>query len=76
MVRILIRGVYMFKIKAMVHSKNALDEVTILHVWDYNNVEAEYKGIHCSAIFNPFVSLYYVDDVYGVKKGGGKNDIQ
>ena len=56
----------MFKIKAMVHSKEALDEVTILEVRDNNNVVAEYQCKKCTAIFNPFSGYYYVDDIYGV----------
>jgi len=56
----------MFNIKAFVHSKNALDEVTILEVRDNNNVVAEYQGKKCTAIFNIFTGLYYVDDLYGV----------
>lgn len=55
----------MFKVKAMVHSLQALDEVTILSEKDCNNVIAEYKGVKCTAIFNPFSGYYYVDDIYG-----------
>jgi ribosomal protein S27AE len=56
----------MFKIKAQIHSLNAKDEVIILHEKGCNDVVAEYQGKRCTAIFNPFVSLYYVDDIYGV----------
>lgn len=56
----------MFKIKAQVHSLQAQDEVTILHEKNNNDVIAEYNGKRCTAIFNPFVCLYYVDDIYGV----------
>lgn len=56
----------MFKIKAQVHSLQAQDEVTILHEKGNNDVIAEYNGKRCTAIFNPFVCLYYVDDLYGV----------
>jgi hypothetical protein len=31
-----------------------------------NQYLADYNGIICTAIFNPFVGRYYVDDVYGV----------
>lgn len=55
-----------FKTKAMVHSLNDLDEVTIISEDGPNNVVAEYKGKRCTAIFNPFSGFYYVDDVYGV----------
>lgn len=56
----------MFKIKAQIHSLQAQDEVTILHEKGNNDVIAEYNGKRCTAIFNPFVCLYYVDDLYGV----------
>ena len=56
----------MFKTNAMVHSLKAQDEVAILHENGCNDVIAEYKGKRCTAIFNPFSGLYYVDDVYGV----------
>ena len=56
----------MFKIKAQVHSLQALDEVVILHENGPNDVIAEYKGKRCTAIYNVFVGLYYVDDKYGV----------
>jgi len=56
----------MFKTKAMVHSLKARDEVTILHENDYNDVVAEYKGKRYTAVFNLYLGLYYVDDIYGV----------
>jgi hypothetical protein len=59
-------GTIMFKAKAIVHTLHAQDEVTILHERNSNDVVAEYKGIRCTAIFNPFVGLFYVDDLYGV----------
>ena len=55
----------MFETKAMVHSLKDLDTVTIISETDNNNVIAEYKGQRYTAIFNPFVCLYYVDDIYG-----------
>lgn len=56
----------MFKIKAMVHSKNNFDEVTILRENGNNDVTAEYKGKVCTAIYNIFNGYYYVDDIHGV----------
>ena len=50
---------------AMIHSKKDTDTVTIISHKDNNNVIAEYKGQQYKAIFNPFVCLYYVDDIYG-----------
>lgn len=43
-------------------------EITVLDKPD-PNVNAyivEYRGIKCSAIFNPFTCCFYADDVYGV----------
>ena len=56
----------MFTIKAQVHSLQSQDEVIILHEKNNNDVVAEYNGKRCTAIFNPFVNLFYVDDIYGV----------
>lgn len=56
----------MFTAKAMIHSLKALGEVTILHEKNSNDVIAEYKGKRCTAVYNPFVGLYYVDDIYGI----------
>lgn len=56
----------MFKTKAQVHSLKAQDEVIILHEKGSNDVVAEYQGKRCTAIYNVFVGLYYVDDIHGV----------
>jgi len=56
----------MFKTKAMINSLQARDEVTILHQNGSNDVVAEYKGKRYTAVYNLFVGLYYVDDIYGV----------
>ena len=56
----------MFNTKAQVHSLKDQGEVTILHENGPNDVIAEYQGKRCTAIYNPFVGLYYVDDIYGV----------
>ena len=53
------------KTMAMVHSLNAMAEVTIISENGNNNVIAEYNGIRYTAVYNPFNGLYYVDDVYG-----------
>jgi len=54
-----------FTAKAMVHSLKSQDTVTILHEKSNNDVIAEYNGQRYTAIFNPFVCMYYVDDIYG-----------
>ncbi len=56
----------MYKTNAMIHSLKAQDVVTILHEKNNNDVIAEYKGKRCTAIYNPFVGLFYVDDIYGI----------
>ena len=56
----------MFKTKAMIHSLKSTDEATILHEVSNNDVVAEYKGVRCTAVYNVFVGLFYVDDIYGV----------
>lgn len=58
----------MFETKAMVNSVQGLADVTILEKVGDNQYHAKYKNLICTAIFNPFVGLYYVDDVYGVVK--------
>lgn len=54
------------KVQCMIHSLSAMDEATIVFMRGNNNVVAEYKGKRCTAVYNPFVGLFYVDDVYGV----------
>ena len=36
------------------------------NAWGTNDYLAEYNGVKCHAIFNPFVGRYFVDDVYGI----------
>jgi hypothetical protein len=55
----------MFKATAMIHSLKDTAEVSILHENGCNDVIADYNGQRCTAIFNGFVCLYYVDDIYG-----------
>ena len=53
--------------KAKIHSLDgAFDTVTILEEQGNNHVVAEYKGKKCTAVYNPFICCYFVDDVYGV----------
>ena len=60
------------KVQAYIHSlkdiktdTNHLGEATIIEKIGDNLYSAEYNGTKCTAIFNPFVSRYFVDDVYG-----------
>ena len=52
-----------------IHSLNgALAKATIVEKVGDNNYIAEYNGVRCTAIFNPFAGQFYVDDKYGVIK--------
>ena len=52
----------------MVHSINDIKEVEIIEKRGDNDYLAKVGDVVSTAIFNPFVGLYYVDDVYGVVK--------
>ncbi len=56
------------KVSAMVHSKNAVEEVELLEKTGDNAYLVKVGNVTCTAIFNPFVGLYYADDKYGVVK--------
>lgn len=59
----------MRKIQARIHSLGGqFAEVTIVSEKSCNDVIVEYRGIRCTAIYNPFVCCYYVDDIYGIIK--------
>lgn len=52
-----------------IHSLNgALAKATIVEKIGDNKYIAEYNGVRCTAIFNPFAGRFYVDDKYGVIK--------
>ena len=60
------------KVEAYIHSlkdrktdRNVLGEAEIIKAIGDNLYLAEYNGVRCTAIFNPFVSRYFVDDLYG-----------
>ena len=60
-----------------IHSQDgALSEATILQKLGDNDYLAEYNGVRCHAIYNPFVNRFYVDDKYGVikDKSPGRDD--
>lgn len=54
------------KVNAMIHSLGDTAEVDIIEKTGDNQYVADYNGVKCSAIYNPFVGLYYVDDKFGV----------
>ena len=50
-----------------IHSlEGELRNATIVEKVGDNKYIADYNGVKCSAIFNPFVGEFYVDDKYGV----------
>lgn len=54
------------KVRALVHSTNTVKEVTLIEKTDDNKyIVITDSGVLCTAIFNPFASLYYADDLYG-----------
>ena len=55
------------KEKMHIHSQNGeLQEAAILKRLGDNDYLAEYNGVRCHAIYNPFVNKFYVDDKYGI----------
>lgn len=56
------------KVSAMVHSKNAVEEVELLEKTGDNAYLVKVGNVICTAIFNWFTGLYYADDKYGVVK--------
>ena len=59
----------MRKIQARIHSLGgSFDEVTIISENGCNDVIVDYRGIRCTAIYNPSVCCYYADDIYGIIK--------
>lgn len=56
------------KVKGMVHShkKEGPKDVLILGEFGENQYVAEYNSVKCTAIWNVFNGLYYLDDVYGI----------
>ena len=69
---------YLIKVKE-IHSlkqgeTHVLGEATILKRIGDNDYLAEYNGVKCHAIFNPFAGRYFVDDVYGVIRSSPDRD--
>ena len=59
---------FIHSLKDHEHDRNVLGEAEIIECIGNNLYLAEYNGVRCTAIFNPFVSRYFVDDVYGIVK--------
>lgn len=60
---------YIHSLKDHEHDRHVLGEAEIISRIGDNQYLAEYNGVRCTAIFNPFAGAFYVDDVYGVQKG-------
>ena len=59
---------YIHSLKDRVHDRHVLGEAEIIKKIGDNLYLAEVNGVHCTAIFNPFVNRYFVDDVYGIQQ--------
>jgi hypothetical protein len=59
---------YIHSLKDKENDRHVLGEATIIEKTGDNQYLAEYNGVKCTAIYNPFTGYYYVDDVYGVRE--------
>ncbi|OGO91743.1 MAG: hypothetical protein A2Y17_13360 [Clostridiales bacterium GWF2_38_85] len=58
---------YICKCECHIHSLDGgLAEATILAKTGDNQYLAQYGDVKCTAIYNPFVGKYFVDDKYGI----------
>lgn len=54
---------YIHSLKDKEHDRNVLGDADIIEKIGDNLYLAEYNGVQCTAIFNPFVCRYFVDDI-------------
>lgn len=54
------------KVEAMINSLGEKREVFIVLYEDANTVKAVYNNKLCTAVYNTYNGLFYVDDVYGI----------
>lgn len=59
---------YIHSLKDHVNNRHVLGEAEIIKCIGDNLYLAEVNGLRCTAIFNPFVNRYFVDDVYGIQR--------
>lgn len=57
---------YIHSLKNLEHDRSVLGEAKIIRKLGDNLYLAEYNGVRCTAIYNPFVGRYFLDDVYGL----------
>lgn len=60
---------YIHSLEDKEHHRHVLDEAEIVKRIEGNQYLAEYRGVRCTAIFNPFAGAFFVDDVFGVVQG-------
>ena len=61
---------YIHSLKDSEHNRHVLGEAEIIRQIGDNLYLAEVNGVRCTAIFNPYVNRYFVDDVYGMEDTG------
>nr|WP_092067943.1 hypothetical protein [Dendrosporobacter quercicolus]NSL46855.1 hypothetical protein [Dendrosporobacter quercicolus DSM 1736]SDL66807.1 hypothetical protein SAMN04488502_101503 [Dendrosporobacter quercicolus] len=61
---------YIHSLKDKEQDRHVLGEATIIKRIGDNLYLADYNGVKCTAIFNPFTGRYYVDDIYGLRMDG------
>jgi len=59
---------YIHSLKDRENDRNVIGEAEILECIGSNQYMAEYNGVLCTAIFNFFDGMYYIDDIYGVRR--------
>ena len=57
---------YIHSLKDREHDRDVLGEAEIIKQIGDNLYLAEVNGVRSTAIFNPFVGRYFVDDLYGI----------
>ena len=62
---------YIHSLKDHEHNRHVLGEAEIIQRIGENQYLAEYNGVRCTAIFNPFAGAYFVDDVFGIIQNAG-----
>ena len=58
---------YIHSLKDREHDRHVLGETEIIKKIGDNLYLAEFNGVRCTAMFNPFTERYYIDDVYGIR---------
>lgn len=53
-----------YKAIAMIHSLGSEHEALIVRFEDNNHCRAVFGNKLCSAVYNPYTGMFYVDDIY------------